>query len=169
MTVPIELIVTVTLSALGGALIPAIGLWLQFKKSQRELSLRHEEALFEKRLATALSISDTCYEYFAVSHRHRCADDSDYKKALVEELFQLGKRLEALEARVVLLFPRSTADAFRRFLSVVDDVRKSKEVHWTAVGVRLDEAFNTLIKSVRNDIGITSAEANIASSLAKGT
>ena len=91
MSLPRELILTVTLSALGGALIPAIGIWLQAGQRRRELSLRHEEIIFQRRLDLALEVSRTYYEYMAVSARVRHEKDEPLRKACRFQLYELGR------------------------------------------------------------------------------
>lgn len=169
MTIPIELILTVTLSALCGALIPAIALWLQSKQQRRELSLRHEELLYQRRLEIAIEVSQTCYKYFTASHALRTADDDDQKEYYLKKLFELGKQIEEHEPVISFLFPAATLSAFKEYWRTVDHIRTSKEVHWTAVGSRLDEAYAKFISSMRNDLGITSAELNLSKTLTKST
>ena len=161
MDIPWELILTVTLSALAGALIPAIGLWLQSKQSARELSLRHEEILYERRIELALEISKTYYKYMAVSHTLKFEEDENVKKAYRLELFDLGKQIEGHESHVVILFPPKSVAAFRRYWRVVDEIRTSHDIHWTTVGSKLDETYAELTNSMRSDLGIESVEKRL--------
>ena len=93
-----ELILTVTLSALGGALIPAIGLWMQSRQRRRELTLSHEEMLYQSRLRLALEVSRTCYDYMAVSQKLKCEKDEQLRKVYRSELYNLGMAIQVHES-----------------------------------------------------------------------
>ena len=151
MSIPWELILTVTLSALGGALIPAIGLWLQTRQSKRELSLQHEEILYQRRLELALRVAKTCYDYMAVSHGLKLERDEKLKKYYLQERHRLGKQIQDHESQIVLLFPPSSVSEFRKYWRIVDEIKTSRELHWTAVGYRLDEAYADLTNSMRRE------------------
>ena len=115
MSLPRELILTVTLSALGGALIPAIGIWLHGGQRRRELSLRHEEIIFQRSLDLALEVSRTYYEYMAVSARVRHEKDEPLRKACRFQLYELGREIQNHESQVLLLFPERSVSAFRKY------------------------------------------------------
>lgn len=169
MAIPLELIVTVLLSALGGALIPAIGLWLQSRQSKRELSLRHEEVLYRRRLELALEISTTCYNYMAVNHKLKNEKDEQLGKAYLPERVQLGKEIQAHESQVRILFPPRSVAAFRKYWRAVDEIGTSRDIHWTVVGSLLDEAYFDLTGSMRSDLGIESVEKRLIQTFGQGT
>lgn len=169
MDIPIELIVTVVVSVLGGSLIPLVGIWLQSRQKTRELSLRHEEVLYQKRLDLATELSRTCYQYMAISHQLKDEKDEEYKDVLLREFVAAGKQIQDHESQVVLLFPPNSVKAFRRYWREIDNIRLSKDIPWTAVGSDLDEAYARLIDSMREDLGIASAEQKLTQSLHRRT
>ncbi len=150
-------------------MIPAIGLWLQSRQSKRELSLRHEELLYQRRLELALEISKTYYDYMAVSHRLKFEKKEQLKKAYQLQLFDLGKQIQAHESQVNFLFPSKSVAAFRKFWRAVDEIRTSQEVHWTSVGSSLDEALAELTNALRSDLGIESVENRLVQTVGRKT
>jgi len=169
MDIPVDLIVTVVVSVLGGSLIPLFGMWLQSRQKKRELSLRHEEVLYQKRLDVATEVSRTCYEYMAISHRLKFEEDEEHKGALLKDFHDVGKQIQKHESKVALLFPPNSVKAFRRYWREIDNIRMSKDIHWTAVGSTLDEVYANLIDSMREDLGVASAEQKLTQSLQQST
>ena len=158
MQIPLELILTVTLSALGGAIIPAVGLWLQSNQSKRQLSLRHEEVVYKRRLDLALEVSRTCYKYMAVSHKLRNETDNGLKQKYQLDLFEIGKQIESHESEVVVLFPEHSVAAFRKYWRTVDQIRTAQHIHWTEVSSLLDDTYAELTNAMRSDLGVDCVE-----------
>jgi len=131
--------------------------------------LRHEEVLYQKRLDVAIEVSRTGYEYFSISHRLKVEKDEEYKGVLLREFVTVGKQIEDLESQVALLFPPNSVKAFRRYWREIDNIRRSKDIPWTAVGSDLDEAYAMLIDSMREDLGVASAEQKLTQSLHRRT
>jgi hypothetical protein len=159
-----ELVIASILGFLSGSLIPLIGIWIQSKWKQREITLKHEEVLFQKRMEVASKAINACYNFFTISHRYKVARDENEKTALRKQRFQIQIKIFEIEPEIDLFFPSETVTAFRSFLNSVDEIVNSN-THWTAVGSRLDSEFAIFVNKVRNGIGIASTESKLTQSL----
>ena len=142
---------------------------MQSRQRRRELTLSHEEMLYQSRLRLALEVSRTCYDYMAVSQKLKCEKDEQLRKVYRSELYNLGMAIQVHESQVVLLFPSDSVATFRKYWRVVDEIRTSRDIHWTAVGSRLDEAYAEQTNSMRRDLGSKSVENRLIQTFGLGT
>ncbi len=160
-----EFVIATLVGFLSGALVPVIGLWIQSRWKHREITLKHEDTLFQKRIEVATKTIKACYNYFTISHRYALAKDKN-KAAFLKQRGLIQTQIFEIEPEVDLFFPLETVTAFRNFLNSVDESIKP-EIHWTAVGYRLDTEFTTFVNKVRADLGIEATESNLTKSLSQ--
>ncbi len=158
-----ELVIATLVGFLSGALVPLIGLWTQSRWKRREITLKHEETLFQKRIEIATKTIRACYNHFTISHKYATAKE-EKKLAFLKQRSSIRTQIFEIEPEVDLFFPSETVMAFRNFLSSVD-ATISSETHWTVVGSRLDKEFTTFVNKVRADLGIEATESNLTQSL----
>ena len=162
-----ELVIATVIGVVTGALIPLIGLRLQAQWKEREITLKHEETLFQKRLEIASKTVTVCYQYFTISHKYALVKEEDDRSVYRKRRAQLNHQIYDTEPEIDLFFPPETVTAFRTFLTSVDEIIESK-IPWTSIGSRLDSEFTTFVNKVRSEIGIEATESRLTESLPQG-
>ncbi len=158
-----ELVFATLFGFVTGAFVPLIGFWFQSRWKQREITLKHEETLFQKRLEIASKTIKVCYNHFTIGHKYALAHEEE-KAVLRKQRAQSHHQIIEIEPEVDLFFPEETVMAFRIFLNSVDDIVNTK-IPWTSVGYRLDSEFTSFVNKVRADIGIDATESKLTQSL----